>query len=87
MLPDGSSGIDIQQISITPDAGVFIGGNYTLSTAPAFNRFSNPGDRAMAITSVFFNPCTIKSVRIWVAEGAGGIILFKDMSLHVFYHF
>jgi ligand-binding sensor domain-containing protein/two-component sensor histidine kinase len=27
-LPEGSSGINIQRISITPDAGIFAGGNY-----------------------------------------------------------
>ena len=40
MLPDGSSGIDLQHISITPDAGVFAGGNYYLyQQHSSFNRF------------------------------------------------
>ncbi len=42
MLPDGSSGIDIQKISLTPDAGIFVGGNYYLYQQHlAFNRFSH----------------------------------------------
>jgi ligand-binding sensor domain-containing protein/two-component sensor histidine kinase len=41
MLPGGSSDLDIQRISITPDAGVFIGGNYYIyQQHKAFNRFS-----------------------------------------------
>ncbi|HZV71064.1 MAG TPA: two-component regulator propeller domain-containing protein [Saprospiraceae bacterium] len=39
-LPDGSSGIDIQRISLTPDAGIFAGGNYYIyQQHPSFNRF------------------------------------------------
>ncbi|MDQ3018131.1 MAG: hypothetical protein M3R25_15575, partial [Bacteroidota bacterium] len=41
-LPDGSSGIDIQEISQTRDAGIFVGGNYYIyQQHNAFNRFSN----------------------------------------------
>ncbi|MEO6130584.1 MAG: two-component regulator propeller domain-containing protein [Saprospiraceae bacterium] len=41
-LPDGSSSIDIQEISKTPDAGIFVGGNYYIyQQHKAFNRFSN----------------------------------------------
>ncbi|HUR31935.1 MAG TPA: two-component regulator propeller domain-containing protein, partial [Saprospiraceae bacterium] len=42
MLPGGSSGIDIQHISVTGDAGLFVGGNYYIyQQHPSFNRFGN----------------------------------------------
>ena len=41
-LPDGSSDIDIQNISVTTDAGVFVGGNYYVyQQHNSFNRFGN----------------------------------------------
>lgn len=42
MLPQGSSSIDIQTISHTPDAGTFAGGNYYIyQQHKSFNRFSS----------------------------------------------
>jgi ligand-binding sensor domain-containing protein/two-component sensor histidine kinase len=89
MLPDGSSGIDIQQISITPDADVFVGGNYYLyQQHPAFNRFSNSwrssyGNNFGLYQTVFDS----KRSGYWVAGGdAGGILFFsRDMSSHRVY--
>ncbi len=41
MLPDGSSDIDIQRISLTPGAGTFVGGNYFVYQQHAlYDRFS-----------------------------------------------
>jgi ligand-binding sensor domain-containing protein/two-component sensor histidine kinase len=41
-LPQGSSGIDIQRISVTPSAGVFAGGNYYIyQQHKAYNRLGN----------------------------------------------
>lgn len=89
MLPDVSSGIDIQQISITPDAGVFVGGNYYLyQQHPAFNRFSNSwytrhGHNFGLYQSVFDS----QRSGYWIVGGdAGGILFFsKDMSSHHIY--
>jgi len=41
-LPQGSSGIDIQRVSLTPNAGLFAGGNYYLyQQHQAFNRLGS----------------------------------------------
>jgi ligand-binding sensor domain-containing protein/two-component sensor histidine kinase len=84
MLPDGSSGIDVQQITITPDAGVFIGGNYYLyQQHPAFNRFSQSrhddyGEQFSLQQSVY----DAQRSGYWLAViDAGGVLfLTKDMS-------
>ena len=83
MLPDGSSGIDIQQISITPDAGVFIGGNYYIyQEHPAFNRFSHSKHdhygKDFNFHQSVFDP---QRSGYWMATiDAGGILfLSKDM--------
>ena len=89
MLPDGSSGIDIQQISITPDAGVFIGGNYYLyQQHPAFNRFSNSRqDNYNKDFGVHQSVYDAKRAGYWLAGADAGGILFltKDMSTQRIY--
>lgn len=89
MLPDGSSGIDIQQISITPDAGVFVGGNYYLyQQHAAFNRFSNSWHaRDSKDFSLFQSVFDSRRSGYWVASwDAGGILFFSsDMSSHHIY--
>jgi ligand-binding sensor domain-containing protein/two-component sensor histidine kinase len=89
MLPDGSSGIDIQQISITPDAGVFVGGNYYLyQQHPAFNRFSHSWQSSYGNNfSVYQSVYDSNRSGYWVVGGdAGGILFFsKDMALQRIY--
>ena len=84
MLPGGSSGIDIQQISITPDAGVFVGGNYYLyQQHSAFNRFSQSKfdtyGKYFSLVNAVYDP---HRSGYWAAAfDAGGILfLTKDMS-------
>lgn len=84
MLPGGSSGIDIQQISVTPDAGVFVGGNYYIyQQHPAFNRFSHSRyDQYGKDFSLEQSVYDASRSGYWVAAiDAGGILfLTKDMS-------
>ncbi|MBP6681302.1 MAG: hypothetical protein KA166_08925, partial [Saprospiraceae bacterium] len=84
MLPGGSSGIDIQQISITPEAGVFVGGNYYLYQQHAdFNRFSQSKfdtyGKYFGLVHAVYDP---HRSGYWAAAfDAGGILfLTKDMS-------
>ena len=85
MLPDGSSGIDIQQISITPDAGVFIGGNYYLyQQHPAFNRFSSSSldnySKDFNLQQLVFDP---QRQGYWIAAvDAGGILFLSEDMFH-----
>jgi ligand-binding sensor domain-containing protein/two-component sensor histidine kinase len=85
-LPDGSSGIDIQRISVTPDAGVFVGGNYFIyQEHPSFNRFSRsfimPYGPRFQMEDIFYD-----SIRngYWMAcFDLGKIILFeKNMNTY-----
>ena len=85
-LPDGSSGIDIQRISITKDAGVFIGGNYFIyQEHPSFNRFSRSfimpyGPRFM-MSDVLYDP--IRNGYWMACLDLGKIIFFgKSMKLY-----
>lgn len=84
MLPDGSSDVDIQRISITLDAGIFVGGNYYLyQQHPAFNRFSQSSldtyGKDFSLEQSMFDP---HRSGYWVAATDAGGILFlsKDMS-------
>ena len=84
MLPDGSSGIDIQQISITPDAGIFIGGNYYLyQQHPAFNRFSHSSQELLGI-DFNFHQSVLDPHRsgYWMApiDAVGILFISKDMT-------
>lgn len=88
-LPQGSSGIDIQRVSITPDAGVFAGGNYYIyQEHKAYNRLGNfisfdtkyavPGNVMIGLNVVTFD----KSRKgYWMACSDSRAIHFFDSSL------
>ena len=89
-LPDGSSGIDIQRISKTPDAGVFVGGNYFIyQEHPSFNRFNRSvsisDDLEFELEQVVYD-----SLRhgYWMAcLNVGALVFFDDdMDQYHLYH-
>jgi len=89
-LPDGSSDIDIQNISVTPDAGVFVGGNYYIyHQHNSFNRF---GNSVYFPYGLHFSVQQIKYDRFrkgyWMGFFNAGEMLFytEDMGVRKPYH-
>ena len=83
MLPGGSSDIDIQQISITPDAGVFVTGNYYIyQQHTAFNRFRHslifPYGSHLSVHQVVYDPLR---KGYWIACHNAGEIIFLSQDL------
>lgn len=88
-LPQGSSSIDIQRVSITPDAGVFAGGNYYIyQQNKAFDRLGNfvgfdEKYNVSKLTKAFLNEAVYDPYRkgYWMACIDSRAIYFFDSSL------
>ena len=88
-LPQGSSGIDIQRVSITPDAGVFAGGNYYIyQEHKAYNRLGNfvsfdTKHRIQNAVAIELNAVAFDKIRngYWMACSDSKAMHFFDSSL------
>ena len=85
MLPLGSSDIDIQRVSLTRDAGTFVGGNYFVyQQHTAYNRFSQsvyfPFGRHFSVYEIISDPFR---QGYWLACQNAGEVVFMDTKLQV----
>ncbi len=83
MLPGGSSEIDIQHISFTPDGGLFVGGNYYIyQQHPSFDRFGKTlffsGNVEFVVEDVVYDH---HRNGYWVATINTGNIVFLDKAM------
>lgn len=88
-LPQGSSSIDIQRVSVTPNAGVFAGGNYYVyQQSNAFNRMGNfvPFDASYKVAKhavILLNEAVYDPYRkgYWMACTDSRAVYFFDSTL------